>query len=433
MRLSFRYRLYPLADQIPILHAHRSELHYLWNHALAERCDAWRNEHRAVRYLDQQGDLTRWRAYDSEGLGRLSVAVAQDCLQRLDLAFRAFFRRVRRGERPGYPRFRREVDSFTYTPPRHPLVPSRNGTWRLKVPKVGEIPLRLHRPLPPFAEVRTVTVRYEAGAWFTTLSLEVPDPAPPPREPPIAPAGVDLGLTHLATLSTGEVIEPREFLWRGEDRLRKEQRRLSRKHRGSNRYLRQRVRVARAHAKVRRQRQWFAHQVSHDLAERFDLVAFEDLSAAAMIEGNRHAKGLADAGWGMLRDMKTYKEVLRSGRVFRVPAQGTTQVCSQCGKSADPPIRLHDRAYRCPCGFEGDRDVNAARNVLARGMHLLSEELRRSTAEVTRVESGPPPGLAGRRVYQRRRAGSRKREHGIEVGAPFGRPVWAVRLAVPIP
>ncbi|MGI0133245.1 MAG: helix-turn-helix domain-containing protein, partial [Thermoplasmata archaeon] len=123
-RLSYRYRLYPLRDQLPILDSHRSELAYLWNHALAERRDAWARDQKPIPYLDQQRELTRWRAYDSGGLGRLSVAIAQDCLQRLDLAFRAFFRHVKRGERPGYPRFRREVDSFTFSPPQSPIVPA---------------------------------------------------------------------------------------------------------------------------------------------------------------------------------------------------------------------------------------------------------------------------------------------------------------------
>jgi putative transposase len=437
MRLSYQYRLYPLLDQLPLLHQHRFELAFLWNYARAERREAWEKEHRSVTYLDQQRELTHWRAFDAEGLGRISVAVSQDCLQRLDFAFKGFFRRVQRGERPGYPRFRREVDSFTFTAGAVPIVPGRNGTWRVKVPRVGEIPVRLHRPIPDDATVKTVTVRYEAGAWFATLSLELPDPPPPPLTPPVAPVGVDLGVTHLATGFTGktiQTIEPPQFLRKGEERLAREQRRLARKHRGSHRYERQRERVARAHQKVKRQRRWFAHQLSHDLAKRFDLVAFEDVDAAELIEGNPLAKGLVDAGWGMLREMTAYKETLRSGRCLRVPSRGTTQCCSQCGRWADPPLTLDDRTYRCPCGYVGGRDENAARNILARGMTLLSEELRRSTAEVTRVESGPPPTRGGRRAYQRRRAGSRKREpNGIEIGAPFEGPALMVRLvAVPI-
>jgi putative transposase len=430
-------RLYPLHDQRALLELHRSELAYLWNFSVAERRDAWIKEHRSITYFDQQRELTQWRHYDSEGLGRVSVAVAHDGLPRVDLAYRAFFRRVKNGERPGYPRFRRVVDSFTFAPWGNPIVPGQDGTWRVKVPKVGGVPLRLHRPLPADSEVKTVTVRFDAGAWFATFALEIPDPPPPPLTAPKTPVGVDLGLTHLATLSTGEVVEPPKFLQKGEGRLRKEQRRLARKERGSHRYRRQRERVAKAHAKVRRQRRWFAHQVSHDLAERFDLVAFEDLDAAELIEGNRLAKGLSDAGWGVLRALTEYKEQLRSGRCLRVPSRGTTQTCSDCGRLAKPRLTLQDRTYRCPCGYEGDRDENAARNVLGRGMTLLSEELRRSAAEDTRVESGPTRTVGGRRVYQRRRACSGKREyykgHGIVVGAPWESLTFLVRLAVPIP
>ena len=433
MWLSYQYRLYPLRDQARLLQCHRTELGYLWNHALAVRRDAWAKERRSVQYLDQQSELTRWRAYDRDGLGRLSVAVAQDCLQRLDLAFRAFFRRAKSGGRPGYPRFRRGMDSFTFSPSGHPLVPAREGTWRVKVPKVGEVPLRFHRPLPPGAIIKTVTLRHESGSWFATLSLEIPDPPSPPIALPRAAVGVDLGLTHLATLSTGLSVEPPEFFRRGERRLRIEQRRLSRKHRGSHRYRRQRERVAEVHAKIRRQRRWFAHQISHDLAERFDLVAFEDLDVAELIEGNRLARGLSDAGWGLLRDLTGYKVALRSGRCVQVSSRGTTQKCSRCKRMADPPLLLEDRTYRCPCGYEAGRDENAARNVLARGITLLSEELRRSTAEVKRVERGPPPTGGGRRVYQRRRADTRKREHGIVVEAPFERTTILVRLAEPIP
>jgi len=148
MLLSYQYRLYPFQDQVRALDHHRRELTFLWNFALGQRKDAWRAEQRSVSYIDQQRDLTQWRTYDREGLGRLSVAVAQDSLQRLDLAFRAFFRRVTEGEKPGYPRFRRAVNSFTYTPSvlSSPVVPGPNRTWRVKFPRVGEIPSATSSP-----------------------------------------------------------------------------------------------------------------------------------------------------------------------------------------------------------------------------------------------------------------------------------------------
>ena len=124
---SFRYRVYPLKGQLSALHLHRFELAYLWNFALGQRIDAWVQVHRSISYSEQQRDLTRWRNRDSDGVGRVSVHVAQNCLQRLDLAFQGFFRRVKAGQRPGFPRFKREVDSFGYTPGDHPVVPGPTG------------------------------------------------------------------------------------------------------------------------------------------------------------------------------------------------------------------------------------------------------------------------------------------------------------------
>lgn len=419
MRLSYRYRLYPLRPQLPLLERHRTELAALGNHALAQRQDAWRKERRSVSYLDQQRDLTRWRNYDRDGLGQVSVRVAQDCLQRLDLAFRAFFRRITSGERrPGYPHYRRSVDSFTYTPGSNPVVSGPHQTWRVKVPKVGEIPLRLHRPLPDDAKVRTVTVRSSVGEWFATLSLDVPDPPPPlPQcQSPMHPVGVDLGVAAALTLSTGERIESPRFWTDMEFRMRSEQRRLSRKQKGSHRYERQRGRVARCHARVRRQREWSAHQVSHDLAERFDLVAFEDVEASELVEGNPLANRILNSVWGSVRSKTAYWERVRRGRCVEVPTQGTTQTCSSCGRLALPPLLLSDRVYHCGgCGHEEDRDVNAARNVLNRGMTLLEREPRGSATEVRRGESGPPPRRVGRRAYPARRVGSRNRE--VRIGS----------------
>ncbi len=323
--------------------------------------------------------------------------IARDCLQRLDLAFRAFFRRAQAREKPGYPRFHRETTSFAFVPGNDPWSEGPNGTCRLKLPRVGAVPVRRHRASIPGA-VKSVTICLEGEAWYATLQYELPDP-PPPIGIPERPVGVHLGLTHLATLSTGEVIEAPRFLRNAKRRLRREHRRLSRKQRGSHRYARQRERLARSHARVRRQRRWLAHQLSHDWAERFDLVAFEDLDVGRMDRSPRLSKSIHDAGWGMLRELTGYKAALRSRRCLRVEAGGTTQSCSRCGRQADPPLTLSDRVYRCPGGYEADRDVNAARNVLARGLH----EVRRNTAELKRVDGTPPPARKGRRAYPRKR------------------------------
>ena len=254
-----------------------------------------------------------------------------------------------------------------------------------------------------------MTVRTETGEWYATLALEIPDP-PPPSESPKRAVGIDLGVTHLATLSDGTRVPAPVTPVREERRLRRLQRDLSRKCRGSRRYARQKDRVAKLHGRIRRRRKWLLHPHSHDWAESFDRVCFEDLDAAELIEGNRLALSRTGAAWGMLRQMTDYKLALRSGRCLRVPSAGTTQVCSNCGRRADPPLGLGERRFVCPCGGTMDRDENAARNVLARGWKLLEEELRRNSSEVKREEGGPPPARVGRRAYLRRRVAPGSRE-----------------------
>jgi putative transposase len=398
MFVPFKFRLYPFHNQERELLRQFEELCFLWNYALEQRQDAWRTEKRSISYVDQCRDLTRWRKFDKDGIGRVYAQVAQESLARLDDAFKHFFRRVKAGEPPGFPRFKREVVSLTYPQAYEgvAVVEGRNGTRRLHLPKVGDIPIEVHRELTK-GKVKTCTVEREGDRWFAILTVEVADPVPPPALPPERPVGVDLGLTSLATLSTGEKVEAPKFLHRAEDKIRRQQRKLSRKVKGSNNWHKQRVRVARCHAKVRDQRRDFAHKLTTRWADTYDLIAFEDMDLRDHMKG-RFSKATADAGWGMLRQMSKYKEARRSGRYVEVPTKGTTQTCSKCGWLADPPLTLKDRTYSCPCGLRLDRDVNAARNILARALAIVPGD----TGELTPVEIGPPPHRKGRRVRSKK-------------------------------
>ncbi|EQD75391.1 transposase IS891/IS1136/IS1341 family, partial [mine drainage metagenome] len=225
--------------------------------------DGWRKAKRTVSYVDQCRDLARWRAYDPDGIGRVYGHVAQETLARLDDAYQHFFRRAKVGERPGFPRFKREVRSLCYPDSNGSaaIVPGRNGTRRLRLSMLGDIPIRIHREPPP-GRVKTCTVKREGDRWSAILVYEVADPMPPPATDPANPIGVDLGLSHLATLSTGEVVDPPRFLRRAEKRLRRAQRVVTRRRKGSHRREKARVRLARCHATVRDQRRDVAHKVT---------------------------------------------------------------------------------------------------------------------------------------------------------------------------
>ena len=398
MFVPHKFRLYPFRSQERELLQQFEELRFLWNHALERRQEAWRKEQRSLTYVDQCRDLTRWRAFDTGGVGRINAQVAQEALARLHDAFGHFFRRVKGGDRPGFPHFKREVSSLTYPQAYEAveIVPGRNGTHRLRLSRVGDVPVEVHRA-PPEGRIKTCTIEREGDRWFAILTVELPDPVPPPSAPPESPVGVDLGLAHLAVLSTGETVEAPKFLRRAEVRLKRQQRKLSRKRKGSHHWQKQRVRLARCHAKVRDQRRDFAHKVTTGWAEAHDLLAFEDMDLRGHMQG-RFPKATADAGWGLLRQFCEYKERNRSGRYVEVPTKGTTQTCSKCGRLADPPLPLNDRTYSCPCGLRLDRDLNAARNVLARALCAIPG----GTGESTPVETGPPPHRKGRRVRSKK-------------------------------
>ena len=394
----FKYRLYPFKNQERELLLQLGELKLLWNHSLEQRIDAWRMEEKSISYVDQCRSLAKWRAYCPE-LGRIYGHVAQECIHRLDDAFKHFYRRCKSGEKPGYPRFKSEVTSLTYPDSNGSaaIVPGRNGTKRLHLAKIGDIPIEVHRK-PAEGRVKTCTVEREGDKWYAILTIEVPDHTPPPTTPPAKPVGIDLGLTSLATLSTGEKIEPPKFLRKAEKRLKWFDREVARKKKGSCNREKAKVRRARYHARVRDQRRDFAHKLTTGWADTYDLIGVEDMDVRNMM-GNHHlAKSIGDSGWGMLRQMAEYKMRNHSKWFFPVDAKNTTQSCSKCGQLADPKLTLKDRVLQCPCGHTEDRDVNAAKNIVKSALAMVPG----GTGETTPVETGPPPARKGRRVRSKK-------------------------------
>ncbi len=387
---TYRYRLYPFRDQERELMRQLDELKFLWNYALEQRQCLWKAKGVSATYADQASSLVAWKANDSNGIARVFSQTSQECLQRLNGAFRAFFR-----HHAGYPRFKRQCASMTYPQPGNgsaAVTAGRNGTKRLHLSKIGELPIEMHRPLPG-GSIRTCTVKREGDRWYTVLTVEVQDvPAPAIREP-LNPVGVDLGLNHIATLSTGETVETPKLLRRSGRSLRRAQMKLSRKVKGSNNWHRQKIVVQRRHAKVGDQRRDFAHKLTTGWAQQYDLIAFEDMDVSSMVDCNL-AKSIYDAGWGMLRHMCAYKQRNRSHRYVEIPTDNTTQECSVCGRLADPPLTLNDRVYRCSCGNTEDRDVNASRNILDRALNAVGQGM----PELTRVERVANTFRKGRRA-----------------------------------
>lgn len=352
---TYKYPLEPNATQRRTLERWLYLCRQLYNVALQERREAWIAQRKSITLYDQQKELTEIRAFDPEWKD-VSVLAARSALRRLDLAFKAFFQRVKHGETPGYPRFkgRGQFDSFS-------IGRVKLNGKKIRVPNLGLVKARLYRPLE--GEIRDVKLTRSAKRWWVCFSVDLGE-APPKR--PVAKAiGIDLGLKSFVALSNGELVEnPRHFAVVHE-RLALHQRSLARKKRGSGNRLKAIRLVARTYEMIANKRLDFHRKLAADLFKRFDLVAHEDLNVKGMAAGML-AKSVNDAAWSQFIRCLHLKAERAGAWAVPVDPRGTSQRCSKCGIIVKKELK--DRVHACLCGYVVDRDVNAAENVLALGL-----------------------------------------------------------------
>lgn len=362
---AFVYRLYPTRAQEAALVRILDLTRELYNAALQERREAWRKARKPVTLYEQMRLLGEVKAVRPE-YQEVYAQVLQETLKRLDRAFQGFFSRIKRGEKPGYPRFKGRGwwNSFTF-----PQV-VRGGRWvgpgkplengKVKIPGVGHVRMKQHRPLEGVP--KTFTVKRSAGRWYAVYICEVPAQPLPPSEKAV---GIDLGLSHFVATSEGEIFAPPRAYRQAEARLGRTQRALSRKKRGSNRYRKLRMRLARQHQKVANQRKDFHHKLARKLVNRYGTIVHEELNTSGLAR-TRLAKGVLDAGWGQFLRILSAKASRAGRRVVAVRPHGTSQTCPECGRVRKK--ELSERIHRCACGCVLDRDVAAARVILALGL-----------------------------------------------------------------
>ena len=335
----------------------------VFNDGLAARKAAYAAGQPYITDAELSARLTAAKATSQRAfLNEVSAVVLQQAQADLNAAYRNFFASrsgKRKGPGIGPPRFRsrkdhRQAIRFTANA-RFKVLP--NG--KLRLPKIGDVPVRWSRPLP--CEPSSVTViRDSAGRHFASFVVQSKPRALPETDPAV---GIDLGLKHFAVLSDGRKIASPRFLRRAGTKLRRAQRSLSRKQEGSRNRDKARVKVARAHARVADARRDFQHQLSTALIRENQAVAVEDLAVKGLAR-TKLAKSVHDAGWSGFVAMLEYKARLYGRGFHRIGRfMPTSQTCSACG-ATDGPKPLHVRAWQCPgCGAWLDRDVNAAVNV----------------------------------------------------------------------
>ena len=360
VRKTFKYKLKPTTEQVAALAFVVRLCRELYNAALEERREAWQKRGVSITVAGQSAQLPAVKEARPE-YRDIHSQVLQDVLTRLDRAVHAFYRRIREGQTPGYPRFQgsNRYNSFTYKQFGNGATLD-NGF--LVLSKIGRIGIHWSRPLE--GTPKTVTISREADGWYACFACaEVPVQ---PFAPTGQETGIDVGLKVFLITADGEIVENPRHYRKAEKQLAKAQRCVSRRKKGSHRRKKAVALLKRKHQTIQRQRRDFQHKTALALLRQYDTIYLEDLLVRNMVRNPHLAKSISDASWGQFRTILEAKAVYAGRRVVAVPAMYTIQDCSDCGERVLKSMSV--RTHVCPsCGLVLDRDENAALNILALG------------------------------------------------------------------
>jgi len=370
MRRAYRFRLYPTESQSRDLSVMLESHRHLYNRCLGMKTLAYKDYRVSVAYKDWSNWFKAERKYNN-WFANLNYSSGQATMHRLEGAFARFFERVKANKaakikglkRPfkkvGYPKFKNEDRFNSFLFPAHGDGCRFAGN-RLRIQHVGRVKVKVHRKV--IGEIKTLSVKREAGKWFLVLSCEQPDPVAPKSDKPAI--GIDMGLESFLTTSDGEHVSNPRFHKTALPEIRRASRKLARAKKGSKGRKKAKTKLQKVHAKITNRRRDFSHKLSRSLVGRYGLIAAESLSVGNMLKNHRLARSISDASWRAFQGTVRYKVVETGTEYVEVNPAYTSQTCSQCGilVPKDLSIRWHD----CPsCGLSLHRDVNAARNILA--------------------------------------------------------------------
>ena len=357
---AFKYKLRkPNKEVTTKLENHLYLCAELYNAALQERRDAYRLNRISINYFDQANQLADTKKIRDD-LTEIHSQVLQDILKRVDKTFKSFFARVKRGDKAGFPRFKsaKRFDSFCFPQSGFKLVGDK-----LTLSKIGSVKLRLTRPIE--GRIKTCTIKREVSGWFVVFTVE---DAPQVLTKTGKQVGLDAGIESFVTLSDGTQIGNFKYFESSQKALRKAQRKVSRRKKGSHKRRKAVVILRKIHAKIQNQRNDFQHKVSTHLVKEYDLIAIEDLNVKGLSKGIL-SKQVHDVAWSAFFNKLEYKAENAGKELVKGKPHFTSQDCSGCGDRLKKELSV--REHHClKCGLRLHRDHNAAINILALGQSV---------------------------------------------------------------
>ena len=378
---AFEFRIYPNRTQKELLARTFGCVRLVYNHYLDRKKQLWEKSRQSMSYNACSKDLTSLKK-EKEFLKEVDSIALQQSLRHLDTAYTNFFKR----KESGYPRFkskRRGKQSYTTVNVNNNI---RLEDGRIRLPKLGEVKIVLHRQVPQGAILKSVTIKREgSGKYYASLLCELPEPenqrsAVSTKEAKIL--GIDYAMQGMGVFSDGTKAEYPGYYRKAQERLAREQRKLSHCEKGSRNYEKQRKRVAICHEKIRHQREDYQHKMTRKLADQYDVVAVEDLDMKALSQCLHLGKGIMDNAYGAFLQKLSYKLEEQGKELIRIDRwYPSSQICSGCG-SMHPEVKdLSVREWFCDhCLQYHDRDINAARNIREEGRWILSKRDARISA-----------------------------------------------------
>jgi len=381
IKRAYKYRLFPTKNQMHKLQYTLDLCRDLYNSALQERVEAYKKNGVSLSYIDQQNELPILKKELPE-YELVYAQVLQNVLKRLDTNFKSFFRRVRNHEKPGFPRYKGydRYDSFTY--PQNASNAFSIKDNKMHLAKIGDIKLKTSQPLQ--GKIKTCTVKREVDRWYVILTTELEKDIKPVTE--LKPVAIDLGVKRFAVLgipntfsqNIEEIIEKKEYkqvivdnpqhLKRSEKRLKKAHRKLSLAKPASPKRKQAKKVLNKIYRKISNQRDDFLHKLSREIVNNYNQIFLEDLNINSLLRKHWVSREISDASWGKFVNYLSYKAEEAGKGVYPLSPKDSSRTCYKCGFIKED-LTLADRNWVCPiCGTQHDRDVNAAFELLNRGL-----------------------------------------------------------------